>query len=57
MSSIGRGDVIRTHDLTVPNGARYRAAPHPDMFRISVYHKVILKVVHVYYKHRWYDNI
>ena len=26
----GRGDPIWTDDLTVPNGARYQAAPHPD---------------------------
>ncbi len=25
-----RGGGIRTHDLFVPNEARYQAAPHPD---------------------------
>ncbi len=26
---LGRGGGIRTHDLFVPNEARYQAAPHP----------------------------
>src|SRR5690349_17449984 len=26
----GRGGGIRTHDLFVPNEARYQAAPHPE---------------------------
>ena len=26
-----RGSGIRTHDLLVPNEARYQAAPHPDV--------------------------
>ena len=29
--SAGRGGGIRTHDLFVPNEARYQAAPHPDL--------------------------
>lgn len=29
-SALGRGGGIRTHDLLVPNEARYQAAPHPE---------------------------
>ena len=30
MDNNGRGERIRTSGLTVPNGTRYQAAPHPD---------------------------
>ena len=32
----GRGDRIRTCDLIVPNDARYRTAPLPENFLISI---------------------
>ena len=31
----GRGGGIRTHDLLVPNEARYQAAPRPDSHSVS----------------------
>jgi hypothetical protein len=41
---IGRGERIRTSDLTVPNRALYQAEPRPDRKLIIGYDLVTVKV-------------
>ena len=48
---VGRGERIRTSDLTVPNRALYQAEPRPDIFADQ---KVVVSILLTTTRNAWW---